>query len=412
MVRLLYLFNRCRTRLRASFLSVRGTLLWALQRHLPLTQSATLRAQAGAVLFGRLGDRAGRKPALVATMLLMGFATVLTGFLPTFETVGALAPVLLVLLRFVQGVAVGGEWGGAVLISVEHAPEKSKTLFGSFAQLGNPTGAMLATGVFAVISSFGDEALLTWGWRIPFVLSAVLIAVGFIVRTRVEESPEFVQTKTVKVPSQTRTGVLAQWPRILLGIGLVAVPSGAYYISSTYFTAFATGESVGIDTTLVLQILTVGSFCELIATVPIAWVGDRLGRVKVFMASCAALGIFGIPLFLFTSHANIAGVVISMIIIRLAGSGAYSALAAIMSQSLPNSISVHEHVTLVPSGRCHFRRPFTSRVHATVRCDRNNLVCDRAYVGILHDFNCVLGQATGSMLIFCILTRLNNRRHQ
>lgn len=214
---------------------------------------------------------------------------------------------------------------------------KSKTLFGSFAQLGNPTGAMLATGVFAVISSFGDEALLTWGWRIPFVLSAVLIAVGFIVRTRVEESPEFVQTKTVKVPSQTRTGVLAQWPRILLGIGLVAVPSGAYYISSTYFTAFATGESVGIDTTLVLQILTVGSFCELIATVPIAWVGDRLGRVKVFMASCAALGIFGIPLFLFTSHANIAGVVISMIIIRLAGSGAYSALAAIMSQAFPTA---------------------------------------------------------------------------
>ena len=290
----------------------------------------------GAVIFGRMGDRIGRRPALVATMILMGVATVATGLLPTFETVGVLAPILLVIMRFVQGVSVGGEWGGAVLIAVEHAPEKSKTVYGSFAQLGNPMGAMLATGMFSLITMSGDEFLLDWGWRIPFVLSAVLIIVGLVIRTAVEESPTFTQTLATQTAHPTATpGLFRHWRTLLLAVGLVAVPSGAYYISSTYLTAFATEGPGTISATLILQVLTIGSFCELLATVPVAWLGDRFGRVRVFSISALGLGLFGIPLFLAAEAGLVGLLIVSMIIIRLAGTGAYSALAAIMSQAFP-----------------------------------------------------------------------------
>lgn len=291
----------------------------------------------GAVIFGRMGDRIGRRPALVATMILMGFSTVATGLLPTFESVGVLAPVLLVVMRFIQGVSVGGEWGGAVLIAVEHAPEKSKTVYGSFAQLGNPMGAMLATGVFSLITMAEDDLLMGWGWRIPFLLSAVLIVVGLIIRMAVEESPTFTQTVEIRKQKNAAPapGILHHWRILLLAVGMVAVPSGAYYISSTYLTAFATEGPGSINATVVLQVLTIGSFCELLATVPIAWLGDRFGRVRVFAISAIGLGLFGIPLFLAAEVGLVGLLIVSMIIIRLAGTGAYAALATIMAQAFP-----------------------------------------------------------------------------
>ncbi|WP_331282722.1 MFS transporter [Micrococcus sp. H39-S4] len=142
----------------------------------------------GAVLFGHIGDRHGRRVSLVLTLVLMGVATTLVGLLPTYETAGALAPVLLIILRAMQGLAVGGEWGGAVLMSTESAPEKFKGFYGAFPQLGNPMGALLASLIFSALTVNGNEFLLNGGWRIPFLLSVVLIGIGFWVRYRVEET--------------------------------------------------------------------------------------------------------------------------------------------------------------------------------------------------------------------------------
>jgi MFS family permease len=149
----------------------------------------------GGIFFGHFGDRVGRKSMLVVTLILMGAATFLIGLLPTFEQVGLLAPVLLVALRLVQGFAVGGEWGGATLMAVEHAPRKSRHFYASWPQLGVPAGFVLSTTVFAVFSSLPEKQFLAWGWRLPFLLSIVLIATGLFVRLQIEETPAFSQLK-------------------------------------------------------------------------------------------------------------------------------------------------------------------------------------------------------------------------
>lgn len=289
---------------------------------------------AGAIIFGHVGDRFGRRPALVTTLLMMGTATFLTGLIPGFAQIGAWAPVLLVSLRVVQGLAVGGEWGGAVLIAVEHAPEKSKTFYGGFAQLGNPAGALLATGVFSIFSTLGENNLQQWGWRVPFLISAVLIVFGLYVRSRVEESPLFHQ-ETKTAPTGTapiRYAIATNWKPILLGIGMVAVPSGGYYIITTYVTAYATGDSVGLSPSLVLNVMTVGAFCELAATLPTAWLGDKLGRVRMFVGGVLAMGLLGIPLFLVVSGNSTAMIFLVFAVIRFASSGAYAPLAALLAQ--------------------------------------------------------------------------------
>jgi MFS family permease len=289
----------------------------------------------GAIIFGHIGDRFGRQPALVITTLGMGTATLAVGLLPTHAQVGIWAPILLVLLRVVQGLAVGGEWGGAVLIAVEHAPEDKKTFYGGYPQLGNPAGALLASGIFAVLSLFGEDALQQWGWRVPFLLSTVLIGVGLYIRLRVEESPVFQQEKAEKAKRVVplKHALRVDWPRILLGIGMVAVPTGGYYIITTYVTAYATGDSVGLSNSIVLDALTLGAFFELIATMPIAWLGDKLGRIKVFVGGLVAMGLLGIPLFTVVSSDSIPLIFLVFCIMRFASGGTYAPLAAIMAQS-------------------------------------------------------------------------------
>ncbi len=152
----------------------------------------------GGIVFGHFGDKIGRKSMLVITLLLMGCATFLIGLLPTFATIGLLAPASLAALRFVQGLAVGGEWGGATLMTVEHAPEEARNFYASWPQLGVPTGLILSAVVFGAIVSLTGERFAVWGWRVPFLLSAVLIAVGLFIRMRVFESPAFERVKAAQ----------------------------------------------------------------------------------------------------------------------------------------------------------------------------------------------------------------------
>lgn len=190
----------------------------------------------GGIIFGHFGDRAGRKQILLITLLLMGISTFAVGVIPSYETIGAWAPILLVAMRLLGGIALGGEWGGAVLLSVEHAPPGKRGFYGALPQVGSPAGFLLATTVFAIVTAATGDAFETWGWRIPFLLSGVLVAVGLFIRLAVPETPVFaeIREKVQHTASAPLIEVLRNHPKtVMLGIGAFAVSSGGYYVYAT-----------------------------------------------------------------------------------------------------------------------------------------------------------------------------------
>ncbi|MFI6740529.1 MFS transporter [Nonomuraea sp. NPDC050451] len=290
----------------------------------------------GGIVFGHFGDRVGRKSALVVTLLMMGGATFAVGLLPTYASIGTLAPVLLVLLRFVQGLAVGGEWGGAALMAVEHAPPGKKTFYGGFAQLGNPAGALLATGAFSLMTLFGDEALHSWGWRAPFIVSAVLVLVGLFIRLRVEESPVFEETDKTGVP--IKEVFRTSWRSVLFGIGTLPVAIGGYYILTTFLLSYATGPSVGETEQLILNGLSFAAFVELVATLGIAWMGDRFGGRKVAIWFLIITAVLAVPQFAVLGTHSTFLIFLMLGLMRLATSGTYGPMAAILAEMFPPQV--------------------------------------------------------------------------
>lgn len=287
----------------------------------------------GGIIFGHIGDKLGRRVSLVITLLLMGIATVLVGCLPTYDAIGVWAPAFLILLRVLQGLAVGGEWGGAVLMSVEHAPEKSKTFYGGFTQLGNPAGALLASGVFAIMSRGGDSFIMDGGWRIPFIASIVLIGVGLWVRYRVEESPVF----EAKVSGRKQSTPIAfalrvNWLPILLGIGLLPISTGGYYLATTFATAYAVGEPIGLSEQLILDAMTIASLVEFLVTLPVAWLGDKWGRKNIMYIGLVTSVLTFAP-FLLLMPTRIEPLIFLLAsLVRIAMSATYAPIAAILAQ--------------------------------------------------------------------------------
>lgn len=289
----------------------------------------------GGLLFGHYGDRLGRKSALVITLLMMGVATFCVGLLPTYEQIGFVAPLLLVVLRFVQGIAVGGEWGGAVLMAVEHAPEKRKTFYGAFAQLGNPAGALLATGSFGLIAAWDTEILYDWGWRLPFLASVVLVAIGLVIRFKVEESPVFNAVQDDQ-PAGLPLGyaLRTSWRTLLLGIGVLPVAVGGYYIVTTFLQAYGVTE-VGISEQVILTGLTIAAFVELVVTLGVAWLGDRYGTVRVVTIGLVAVGVLALPQFLVLETGNTLLIVLMLCVMRVAMATVYGPIARVLAQMYP-----------------------------------------------------------------------------
>lgn len=289
----------------------------------------------GGIVFGHFGDRVGRKATLVTTLLMMGTVTFAVGLLPTYSQIGLLAPLLLVLLRFVQGLAVGGEWGGAALMAVEHAPAHRRSFYGCFPQIGNSAGALLATGAFSVVNVFGGDVLQSWGWRLPFLASAVLIAVGLLIRLRVEESPVFVamhESQEQHTPGTPIAQVLrSSWRTVLLGIGALPVAVGGYYIITTFLLAYATGPEVGLAESTVLPALTAAAFVEIIATLISSWLADHLGPRRIVIGGLIAVAALAAPQFLVLSTQNTVLIVGMILLMRLGMSGIYGPLPATLS---------------------------------------------------------------------------------
>jgi len=287
----------------------------------------------GGILFGHIGDKLGRRLSLVMTLLAMGTATVLVGVLPTYGAIGIWAPILLITLRAVQGLAVGGEWGGAALMSVESAPEKHKTFYGGFTQLGNPAGALLASGIFAIMSRFGDDFIMNGGWRIPFLLSIVLIGVGIWVRYRVEETEVF--EKKVEGRKQAMPlafAIRVNWKPILLGIGLLPISTGGYYLATTFATAYAVGEPIKLDESVILDAMTIASFVEFLVTLPVAWLGDKWGRKTVMYVGLVTSVLVFAPFLLIMPGRVEPLIFLFASLIRVTMSATYAPLATILTQ--------------------------------------------------------------------------------
>lgn len=286
----------------------------------------------GAIVFGHIGDRFGRRVSLVITLLMMGLATVLVGCLPTYADIGVAAPILLIVLRVFQGLAVGGEWGGAVLMSVEHAPAESKSFYGGFTQLGNPAGALLASGIFAIMSRVSDTFIEEGGWRVPFLLSVVLVGVGLWVRSRVEESPvfnELVEGRGDRFP--LRHAITTNWRAILLGMGLLPISTGGYYLATTYATSYGTLPEIGVSETVILDAMTVASFVEFLVTLPIAWLGDKWGRKTVMFVGLATSVLTFAPFVLLMPERSEPLIMLLASLCRVAMSFTYAPVAAILA---------------------------------------------------------------------------------
>ncbi|GAA3696981.1 MFS transporter [Arthrobacter ginkgonis] len=249
----------------------------------------------GGIIGGHLGDKVGRKPVLVASLIIMGLATFAIGLLPTYAQVGLWAPALLVIVRIVQGLAFGAEWGGAILMSYEHAPWKKKGKYTGIVQAGFPVGLLLANLVFLFSVQLGNE----WAWRIPFLASIVLVAVGLIIRAKVPESPVFEDVKkSGQIVKSPITQVIREdWRSIVRGIGLRIAETAGYAVSVTYMISYLhTAELANKTETLIA--LCIASGIGIFATMGWASLTDRIGRRTVYLYSTAFAVLFGIPMFL------------------------------------------------------------------------------------------------------------------
>ena len=286
----------------------------------------------GGLIFGHLGDRIGRKKALMTTLMMMGVATVCVGLLPDFSKVGLLAPVLLVLLRVVQGIAVGGEWGGAVLMAGEHAPQGRRTFFASFAQLGSPAGLILSLIAFRAVTSMDKADLMSWGWRLPFLASAVLLVVGILIRLGVNESPEFQRvkdtSKTLKLP--VAEVFRSAWGLVLLCIGANTIGIAGVYFTNTFMIAYTT-QYVGVARSLILDCLFAVAIIQFCAQPLAAWLAERIGAARFLKlaALCAMLSPY--PMFLLVQRGSVVPMVIGIAIAVVCMASFYSVIAGFVS---------------------------------------------------------------------------------
>jgi MHS family shikimate/dehydroshikimate transporter-like MFS transporter len=268
----------------------------------------------GAVMFGHFGDRLGRKRMLVLSLVGMGAATVIIGLLPTYVTIGLWAAVLLVVLRILQGLSVGGEMGGAVVLAVEHAPEQYKSFFGSLPQTGAPIGLLLSTSAFAAVTLLPEQDLLSWGWRLPFLASAVLIVIGLYVRRSIDESPEFTaieaQRKTARVPALS---VIRHHIRpLLLTITGKLAEVTLFYLIIVFLLSYATRTSL-LSRNEVLGAIAIGALVQL-GTIPLfGWLGDRVGQRLLYGLGGVLLAVLAIPVMAVIDARSVIGLKVAII---------------------------------------------------------------------------------------------------
>ncbi len=293
----------------------------------------------GGIVFGHYGDRIGRKTMLVWSLLIMGAATALIGLTPGYDRIGIWAPVVLVVLRFVQGFGVGGEWGGAVLLAVEHSSGGRRGFHGSWPQMGVPAGLLLSTGLFALLSArLPESAFLAWGWRVPFLLSVVLVGIGLFVRLRVLESPVFMALKETRRESRAPLlDVLRRHPRqVLIGMGMRFAQNVLFYI----FTVFVPGygeKTLGYSRSTMLSGVVLSALVGLVAIPFWSHLSDRVGRRPIYLAGGAISLLVAFPFFWLIGRGP--GLVAIAIVLAMVGHDMmYGPMAAYFSELFGTSV--------------------------------------------------------------------------
>jgi metabolite-proton symporter len=290
----------------------------------------------GGIIWGHFGDRIGRKKALVSALFLMGASTTLVGLLPSYATIGVAAPVLLFVLRILQGLAVGGQWGGAVLIATEYAPANRKGFYGSFPQLGVPIAVIVSNGLFlALEAGLGEQAFESWGWRVPFLLSILLIGVALYAQLRLEETPAFKEIAATEGGRKKRSPILevlrSHPKQVILAAGSFIAVNGGFYVYIVYALSYGTKVLKLPESTMLVGIL--GSSAVNLALIPLfALLSDRVGRRPVYLAGAIGTVLAAFPVFWLIDTRSTFLIFLGLLIGGIANSAMYGPQAALFAE--------------------------------------------------------------------------------
>jgi MFS family permease len=270
----------------------------------------------GGILFGYIGDKIGRKRTLVLTLTIMGVATVLMGLLPTYQAIGVAAPIILIILRLVQGLGIGGEWGGAVLLAVEFSPKEKRGFYGAFPQMGVTVGMFLGSGALSFITSIvSPESFVAWGWRIPFILSAILVIFGLWIRKGLDETPSFKRIQeTGEVTRLPFVDIFkTQWKEVLIAVGGKVVETAPFYIFSTFIVSYGT-NNLGFKSSQVLISIMVSTIVTTILMPFMGRLSDKIGHKKVYIAGVIGMILYAFPYFWLLEQRNFAALLIATVL--------------------------------------------------------------------------------------------------
>ncbi|WP_136612093.1 MFS transporter [Sinomonas albida] len=314
----------------------------------------------GGVIFGQIGDRLGRKQTLQITIMLIGIATVLMGCLPTYQQIGVWAPILLVVLRFIQGLALGGEWGGAVLLVAEHAPDQQRAFWASWPQAAVPVGNVLATFVLWIMTTLlPGDGFLTWGWRVAFWLSAVVVIVGYYIRTKITDAPIF-QAAKEELDSEKAAGygvfeVLKRYPKgVLVGMGLRFAENIFYYLLVTFSIVYL-GTGLKMNTGDILGVIAIAHLCHFVVIPLVGRLADRVGRKPVYLVGAILGGTWGFWAFPAFGTKNTWIILLTIIVGLVFHALMYAGQPAIMAEMFPtrmrySGVSISYQVTSIVAG--------------------------------------------------------------
>ena len=294
----------------------------------------------GAAIFGHWGDPIGRKSTLIVTLLVMGTSSAIVGMLPGTAAIGPAAPLLLVVLRLVQGIAIGGEWSGSVLIAMEWGDQRKRGLLGSFAQLGVPMGLVLGTGGMTLLSAtLSPEEFNSWGWRIPFLFSLVLVGLGLVIRLSILETPMFAKVAEERVTTRTPVveAMRQHWREILLSAGLRFSEQMPFYLFTTFVLTYVVSRHE-FTKTFVLKAVLAGAVCELVAIPLFSHLSDRFGRKRIYLVGSSLTGLIAYPYFAVLTHGG-AGLIFAAVVVSLfLHALQYGPQAALIAENFPTHL--------------------------------------------------------------------------
>lgn len=293
----------------------------------------------GALIFGHVGDKYGRRGALVATVMIMGAASTLIGLLPTYETAGVVAPVLLTLLRAVQGIATGGEWGGATLMAIEYAPARRRGLYAALVQLGSPVGTLLSTGAITLVALLPRGDFMAWGWRLPFIASIVLVAVALWLRWNVEETPEFQDLKASDKTTKAPVVELFRQHKAKLAIGVCTylVGNAGFFILTTFMISYVT-RVLGLPSSVILTAMTIGAVAQMVMTVLAGRLADLFGAARVGIIGYSIFIALAFPIFWLVDSRDPGLIILAMVLAFGPCAITYAIIGALIDRLFPAEV--------------------------------------------------------------------------